>query len=658
MNEEQKNIINTIKLLGVDMISNAKSGHPGIVLGAAPIMYTLYANHLKFDTTNPNWINRDRFVLSAGHGSALLYATLYAAGFGIDIEDIYAFRSLNSKTPGHPEYGVTPGVDMSTGPLGQGLATAVGMAMAEKYLSALVSKEIKKQKLIDYYTYVLCGDGDLMEGISYEAASLAGLFGLGKLIVLYDSNNITLDSTKQKTTREDIIKRFTSIGWDVDYVKNGEDVTAIDKAINRAKRNLNRPTLIEVRTVIGRGSYNEGTNIVHGSPLSKDDVENLRRNMKMDTKPMEVLDEDIDKFRNIINKRLKKKNALWYEYFEEVKKTNTIDIQKLVSFFTEGMISLNFNAENFKIADNYHEELRESNSKIMNIIADRTPFFLGGSADLGSSCKTNLIKESDFSKNNPLGRNIYYGVREHAMAAITSGLAMSGLRPFCSTFLAFADYQKPAIRLAALMNLPVIYIYTHDSIGIGEDGPTHQPVEQLLMLRSIPNLDVYRPADINEVIGCWETIMSKRSPSALVISRSDLPIIAGTNGSKIAFGGYVIGESTPCDGVIISSGSELSLAAKVVEDLRIRGKNIRLVSMPSISLFKQQDKVYQDSVLPPNVKIAVIEASHPSSWTSFTDEENIVGVNTFGLSGHKEEVLTHFGFAFQPLLEKMLEIFK
>ncbi len=658
MNEEQRNIINTIKLLGIDMISNAKSGHPGIVLGAAPIMYTLFANHLKFDPTNPNWINRDRFVLSAGHGSALLYATLYAAGYGIDIEDIAAFRRLNSKTPGHPEYGVTPGVDMTTGPLGQGFASAVGMAMAEKYLSALVSKEIKKQRLIDHFTYVLCGDGDLMEGITYEAASLAGLYGLGKLIVLYDSNNITLDATKQKTVREDIIKRFSSIGWDIDYVRDGENVTAIDKAIARAKRNMNRPTLIEIRTVIGRGSYNEGTNIVHGSPLSKDDVENLRRNMKMDTKPLEVIEEDIDKFRVIINKRLKKKNALWYEYYDEVKKTNTIGIQKLVSFFEEGNISLNFKAENFKIADNYHEELRESNSKIMNIIAERTPFFLGGSADLGSSCKTNLVKESDYSKSNPLGRNIYYGVREHAMAAITSGLALSGLRPFCSTFLIFADYQKPAIRLATLMNIPVTYIYTHDTIAVGEDGPTHEPVEQLLMLRSIPNMIVYRPADINEVIGSWGTIMENKLPSSLVISKSDLPIIKGTDGTKVKLGGYVVGDASACEGVIISSGSELSLAQKVVEDLNIRGKKIRLVSMPSIEIFKNQSKEYQESVLPPNAKIAVIEASHPYSWTSFTALENIAGVDTFGLSGHKDEVLNHFGFTFQTMLEKMLDIFK
>ena len=657
MNDNVKNIINTIKLLGVDMISNAKSGHPGIVLGAAPIMYTLFANHLNINPQNPNWFNRDRFILSAGHGSALLYATLYAAGYDIDLEDIAYFRSINSKTPGHPEYGITPGVDVTTGPLGQGLATAVGIAMGERYLANLVSKEIKNQKLIDYYTYVLCGDGDLMEGISYEAASIAGLYRLRKLIVLYDSNDVTLDGKKSKSVKEDLLKRFDACNWHVEYVKDGDDVLAINKAITRAKRVTNKPSIIEIKTIIGKGSFNQGTNIVHGSPLSKDDLDNLRRMMKIDTKRLEVIEEDIDNFRKIINDRVSKKYKLWYEYYSEVKKTESSEIQRLITFFDNGDISLNFRSDNFKIADNYVEELRESNSKIMNIIASRTPFILGGSADLGSSCKTNLVKEDDFSRNNYGGRNIYYGVREHAMAAITNGLSLLNLRAYCSTFLSFSNYQLPSIRLAALMKVPAIYIFTHDSIAVGEDGPTHQPIEQLLMLRSIPNLVVYRPADINEVIGSWENILNNNDPVALVISKNELPIIKGSDATKVKFGGYIIGEEKPCDGVIIATGSEVNLAAKVIDDLKVRGKNVRLVSMVSIELFKKQNLEYQKSVIPDNVKVVVIEAGSHYSWGDFTTEDKMICLDRFGLSGHKDQVLDYFGFTEAKILEKCLKIF-
>jgi transketolase len=658
VNNDANNIINTIKLLAIDMIDVANSGHPGIVLDAAPIMYTLYANHLRIDPNNPNWINRDRFVMSCGHGSALLYATLFMAGYNISLEDLVRFRQIDSKTPGHPELNKTPGVDYTTGMLGEGFAAAVGMAMAEKYEEALINKSVTKQKLINHYVYCLVSDGDLEEGISYEAANLAGMYGLNNLIVLYDSNDVTLDGNLAKTSKENFIKRFDACDWNTDYVKDGSNIREIDKALNKAKRNKNRPTIIEIKTIIGKDSFNQGSNIVHGKPLSKDDIINLHQIYKINTSKFEVTTKYVDEFRDTINKRMAKSIMLWKEYAETFHNTNYPDVQILDQFFLNNKISLNFDANNFKIQSNYQDDLRESNSQIMNIIASRTPFFIGGSADLGVSCKTNLIKYSDFGFNNYMGRNIYFGIREHAMGAIINGMATYHLRPFASTFLVFSDYLKASIRNAALMKIPATYIFTNDAVNVGEDGPTHEPVEQLATLRNIPDLDVYRPGDINEVIGSWDAIMKLAKPAALVISKQNIHVLGGTNGSATLKGGYIVKkEKAQIDGIIIATGSELMTALLVENSLKDK-YDLRIVSMPCQELFLRQDATYQNLILPPGNKIIVIEAATNNNWIKFTTNDNIIGINNFGYSGKPNDVLKKMQFDTPSIINKVKELLK
>jgi transketolase len=658
VNNDANNIINTIKLLAIDMIDVANSGHPGIVLGAAPIMYTLYANHLRIDPSNPNWVNRDRFVMSCGHGSALLYATLFMAGYNISLEDLVRFRQIDSKTPGHPELNKTPGVDYTTGLLGEGFAAAVGMAMAEKYLEATINKSVQNQKLINHYVYCLVSDGDLEEGISYEAANLAGLYGLNNLIVLYDSNDITLDNNLAKTSKENLIKRFDACNWNTDYVKDGTNIKEIDKAIEKAKRNKNFPTIIEIKTIIGKDSFNQGTNIVHGKPLSKDDINSLHQIFKLNTGKFEVTTKYLDEFRKMINDRMAKPLKLWHEYQETFHNTNYPDVQVIDQFLMNNKLSLNFDAKNFKIQNNYQDDLRESNSQIMNIIASRTPFFLGGSADLGASCKTNLIKYSDFASNNYLGKNIYYGIREHAMGAITNGIATYHLRPFASTFLVFSDELKASLRLVAMMQVPATYIFTNDSVNVGEDGPTHEPVEQLANLRAIPNLDVYRPGDINEVIGSWDAIMKLARPAALIISRQNIHVLGGTDGTSALKGGYIVKkEDSKIDGIIIATGSELTTAL-IIENTLKEVYDLRIVSMPCQELFLRQDATYQNTILPPGNKIIVIEASTNGNWVRFTNNDNIIGINDFGYSGKPDDVLKKMQFDVNSITNKVKELLK
>ena len=658
MIDDAYDIINTMKLLSIDMIDAAGSGHPGIVLGAAPILYTLYANHLRINPKDPNWVNRDRFVMSCGHGSALLYSTLFMAGYGLSLEDLVRFRGIDSITPGHPELGKTPGVDYTTGMLGQGFAAAVGMAMAEKYLEATIDKSVKGQKLINHNIYVLVSDGDLQEGISYEAANIAGLYNLNNLIVLYDSNDVTLDNALNKSSRENTLKRFDACGWNTDFIKDGSNIKEIDKALYRAKRNKKGPTIIEIKTIIGKDSFNQGTNIVHGRPLSRDDIDNLHQLYGLDTSKFEVTTKYVDEFRKVIEKRMKKEIQLWGEYKDEFNRSSYNDVVALAKFFNDKNISLNFDASNFRIQNDYAEELRDSNSKIMNIIADRTPFFIGGSADLSGSCKTTLLKYNDFDGVTYSGRNINFGIREHAMGAIINGLATYGLRSFSSTFLAFADYMKPAIRLASLMKLPSTFIFTHDSISVGEDGPTHEPVEQLSMLRSIPNLNVYRPADINEVIGCWSIITKLHDPSALVVSKSKIHILKGTNSLETSKGGYVLRkENSKIDGIIVASGSEVTSALIIANDLSDQF-DIRVVSMPCQELFLKQDSSYKDSVIPKNTKVICLEASTRNNWLRFTNYENIIGIDEFGASGKPEHVLSKYHLDINSLEAKVTELLR
>ena len=646
--------INSIKVLALDMIDKAGSGHPGIVLGAAPIIYALYKDHLKAIPSNSNWINRDRFVLSAGHGSALLYSLLYHAGYDIDIEELKHFRELNSLTPGHPEYRVTPGVDASTGPLGEGIGMAVGMALAERYLRTISNIEKKNSNLIDYYTYCLCGDGDLMEGVSYEALSFASAQNLNKLIILYDCNHVSLDSDTTNTFTEDIEIRFEALNFNILNVKNGNDYNEISKAIKQAKKS-NRPTIIICNTTIGKDSLLEGTNKVHGKPLSKEDLNSIKTKYKITNESFTVSQEVLNYFQNTINTRVGEAYKKWEEEYISIKESDNIGLHSLINLLERNTFVIDFDDTKFKISDEYNEELRESNHKIMNFISPKNPFFLGGSADLSSSCKTNLDKSSIQSEDNPVGKNIYFGVREHAMGAILNGMALSNLKVFGSTFLSFSDYQKPAIRMSALMNLPVTYIFTHDSVYVGPDGPTHEPVEQLTMLRTIPNFITFRPADINEIMGSWEYILKNNCATALVISKEKRSKNKNTNAKFVKYGAYMIRkEKYHLDGIIIATGSEVEMAMDISKELFTMGIDTRVVSMPSMELFLKQNPKYEEQLLPKDVPTFVIEAGSSIIWNRFaTKPEYIFGVNRFGMSGKTDEVIRYLKIDKNTILEKI-----
>ena len=646
--------INSIKVLALDMIDKAGSGHPGIVLGAAPIIYALYKDHLKAIPSNSNWINRDRFVLSAGHGSALLYSLLYHAGYDIDIEELKHFRELNSLTPGHPEYRVTPGVDASTGPLGEGIGMAVGMALAERYLRTISNIEKKNSNLIDYYTYCLCGDGDLMEGVSYEALSFASAQNLNKLIILYDCNHVSLDSDTTNTFTEDIEIRFEALNFNILNVKNGNDYNEISKAIKQAKKS-NRPTIIICNTTIGKDSLLEGTNKVHGKPLSKEDLNSIKTKYKITNESFTVSQEVLNYFQNTINTRVEEAYKKWEEEYISIKESDNIGLHSLINLLERNTFVIDFDDTKFKISDEYNEELRESNHKIMNFISPKNPFFLGGSADLSSSFKTNLDKSSIQSEDNPVGKNIYFGVREHAMGAILNGMALSNLKVFGSTFLSFSDYQKPAIRMSALMNLPVTYIFTHDSVYVGPDGPTHEPVEHLTMLRTIPNFITFRPADINEIMGSWEYILKNNCPTALVISKEKRSKNKNTNAKFVKYGAYMIRkEKYHLDGIIIATGSEVEMAMDISKELFTMGIDTRVVSMPSMELFLKQNPKYEEQLLPKDVPTFVIEAGSSIIWNRFaTKPEYIFGVNRFGMSGKTDEVIRYLKIDKNTILEKI-----
>ncbi len=650
--------LNSIKILALDMINKAGSGHPGIVLGAAPILYALYKEQIDVIPSNPNWINRDRFVMSAGHGSALLYSMLYHMGYNIDLEELKHFREISSLTPGHPEVKVTPGVDVSTGPLGQGVGMAVGIALAERYLNAIVNIEDKNSSLIDYYTYCLCGDGDLMEGISYEALSFASTQNLNKLILLYDKNNVSLDSDTKKTFTEDIEIRFEALDFNIINVKNGSDYKEISKAIKSAKKS-DRPSIIICNTVIGKDSKLEGTNAVHGKPLDNEDLMNIRSKYKMTTEPFEMKREVLDYLQNYINKRVSKKYLEWQEEYTNIKEENS-NLHMLVNLLERNAFVIDFDDTKFKISDEYREALRESNHKIMNFISPKSPFFLGGSADLSSSCKTNLDKSTIQSEENPVGKNIYFGVREHAMGAILNGMALSNLKVFGSTFLSFSDYLKPAIRMSALMNLPVTYIFTHDSVYVGQDGPTHEPIEQLSMLRTIPNFITFRPADINEIMGSWEYILKNNCPTALVISKEERNKQKNTNAKFVKYGAYMVRkEKYHLDGIIIATGQELEMAMEISRDLFTLGIDTRVVSMPSMELFLKQNPKYEEQLLPKDVPTFVIEAGSSLIWNRFASKpEYIFGVNKFGMSGKTEDVVKYLKIDKNTILEKIANYLK
>ena len=656
MSKLDKEIINNIKMLGIDMINIAGSGHPGVVLSLTPLLYTLYKNHLNIRPKEPSWINRDRLVLSNGHASAALYATLHVAGFDIGIDDLKDFRRINSITPGHPETKVTPGVDVSTGPLGQGIANAVGMALAERYLNSLVKKVDSKNKLIDYYTYCICSDGDLMEGISYEALSFASKQNLNKLIIIYESNKISLDGNIDNTFTENIEDRFLSLDIDVINVKNGNNLNSIDDAINEAKSNK-RPTLIILNTILGKDSLLENTNKVHGKPLTENDIVNLRNKYKI-TSSFEVKDEYYEKMQQDIKKRMAKVNEKWNACYE--KSCQVSKLNGIITSLKTGNLNFDFNSENYKMSDSYSEGIREGNNKIFNLFANKSDFILCGSADVSSSTKLLINKEGLMSDRNPLNRNIAFGVREHAMAAIANGISLSNIKVFISTYLAFADYLKPAMRMSALMNLPVTYVFTHDSVKIGYDGPTHEPIEQLSSLRLIPNLITIRPADINEVLGTYEYISKHNRPVCIILGNEEQKKLPNTNPKYVSVGAYPVKmEKENLNAIFIATGSEVSLALKIANDLKIYGLDIRVVSMPSVELFLSQNSKYEMQLLPKSIKTFVFEFGNELIWNRFTiGPEYIFGINQFGKSGRPNEVLNEFNLDEDAIKSKIIELMK
>lgn len=661
-----KEIISNIRSLGIDMINNVKSGHPGIALGAAPIIYTLYAKHMNININDINWLNRDRFIMSAGHGSALLYATLYMAGFNLTIDDLKDFRKGGSKTPGHPEYRVTPGVDMTTGPLGQGFATAVGMALASKKLQKELTypthnKFEKECSLINHNIYVLCSDGDIMEGVSSEAASIAGTLELDNLIVLYDSNDITLSGNCSLTFKENVLEKFKAMGWNTEYVKNGEDIKAIDKAIENAKHS-NKPTIIEIKTVIGKGSILEGTNEIHGKVLSDEDYNQLKQKLNMPKNPFYVSEEARRNFIDQITKRSSKKYDEWsknYKDFNAGLITNKIDDY---NFLFNKDAYINILDHEFNLNIDKKEATRFINQKIMIEIARMLPNFIGGSADLAKSTGTYLEHFGDINKkDNYNGRNIWFGVREHAMGSILNGLAMYNYKVFGSTFLSFSDYMKPAIRMTCLLNLPVIYIFSHDSIYIGHDGPTHQPVEQLAMLRSTPNLNVYRPSDAKELIGCWHCMLNLNKPNALILSRHEVEQIPFSKSNLVIKGAYILKQEIKnIDAIIIASGTEVQTALYIARDLYQSYKlDLRVVSMPCMELFLKESEEYQEMVLPKGFKKIVIEAGCSYGLNRFVYNDNyLFTVNNYGISGSKEEVLKYENFDYETIKDGILKLLR
>lgn len=646
----EEKIIGEIKSLGLDMVEEAGSGHPGIVLGAAPILYTLYLNHLRFDASNPNFYNRDRFIMSAGHGSSLLYSILYFAGYDLSLDDLKAFRRLNSKTPGHPEYKKTPGVEMTTGPLGQGFATAVGYAIAEKHTEALINK---KEKVIDYNIYCLCGDGDLMEGVSYEAASLAGSLKLDNLIVLYDSNKTTMDGKIDNVFDEDITKRFESMNWNV--LTTSDEPQDIDDAIIKAKE-ADKPTIIQVATTIGKDSSLADSNKSHSGCFDKEEISKIKTTLGVRDIPFTISNEAVEEFRSYIKER----NKDLVTNFDEIKEMLDEEKMCILNKLINPDKSIKLTTLDYTKPDDNEELLRISANKVLNSYSLISPLIIGGNADTSSSTKIYLNELTPFTKDNYIGRNINFGVREHAMASIANGLALAGYRPFVSTFLSFSDYLKPALRLTALMDLPVTYIFTHDSISIGQDGPTHQPVEQLVSLRAIPNMEVFRPADSNEVIGSFKTIYENNSPSSLIIGRDSIKILESTSISATSKGGYIVhNEERKLDGVIIATGEEVTLALEVMQLLKEKGYDLRVVSMPSIERYNNLTKEEKEELLPLGVKKFVIEKGSSYSWYSFVYKDSyLFTLDKFGASGKTEEVNSFYGFTKEEISLKIEALLK
>ena len=659
MNIEEMSV-NAIRVLSADAIQKANSGHPGLPLGTAPVAYELFAKHMNYNPHNPDWVNRDRFVLSGGHGSMLLYSLFHLFGIGnLSLEEVKNFRQFGSLTPGHPEYGHTVGVEATTGPLGQGMAMAVGMAMAEAHLSSVFNKE--GFPVVDHYTYVLGGDGCMMEGISSECFSLAGTLGLSKLIVFYDSNNISIEGSTDIAFTEDVVTRFKAFGFQTIEVEDGNDLEAIGKAIEEAKADKTRPSLIKVNTLIGYGCpAKQGKASAHGEPLGVDNVAALKENINWPCKgDFEVPKEVYDHYKELADNMAKaedKWNELFAAYVEKYP-----EMKELWDNYFDGYdMSDLFNSDEYWAKGDKPEATRSTSGTILNMIKKAMPNLIGGSADLAPSNKTNMKDAGDFSKDNYAGTNLHFGVREQAMAAIGNGLALhGGLKAFVATFFVFSDYVKPMARLSALMKLPLTYVFTHDSIGVGEDGPTHEPIEQLAAFRSLPDFTVFRPCDRTETAAAWMyAVENECGPTGLVLTRQNLPQMEGSSKDALK-GGYVIAESEKAvpDAIIIASGSEVSLAVNAKEELKKSGIDVRVVSMPSMELFDKQSAEYKESVLPNAVRKRVaVEALSDFGWYKYVGlDGKVIAMEGFGASGPAATLFEHFGFTVDNVVKTVKE---
>ena len=649
--------VNAIKVLGVDAINKAKSGHPGVVMGAAPMAYSLFAKHLRVNPKKTDWINRDRFVLSAGHGSMLLYSLLHLSGFeDVSLEEVKNFRQWGSKTPGHPEFGHTKGVDATTGPLGQGISTAVGMALAERYLAAKYNKE--GYELFDHYTYVICGDGDIMEGVASEAASFAAVQKLNKLVVLYDSNDICLDGETRDAFSENVRNRYEAYGWNTILVEDGADVEAVNVAIEKAKQS-DKPTLIEVKTIIGAGSPNkQGTNGVHGAPLGEEETTLFRKEIGWNYEPFEIPEEVYADFKVNVADRGETANNEWEKLYNEYKEKFpelAAELEEVLS--REDIKHLSKESFSFKNVGEA-QATRNSSQDAINSIAKVLPTFFGGSADLSHSNMTFIKGEGLQDDAHRTERNIQFGVREFAMATVLNGMMLhGGVRVFGGTFFVFSDYLKAALRLSALQNLPVTYVFTHDSIAVGEDGPTHEPIEHLASLRTIPNTYVFRPADATETQAAWYLAQNVNDkPTSIVLTRQNLPVLENSSFEKVAKGAYVVYEtSSDFDTILIATGSEVALAISVAQELEREGVKVRVVSMPSIELFEEQTSEYKEALLPRSIRRRVsLEMGNTALWYKYVGLDGLaIGIDKFGASAPANKVIEEYGFSVEKVVARI-----
>ncbi|MBR1968696.1 MAG: transketolase [Clostridia bacterium] len=656
MQDVKQLTVNAIRVLSAEAIQKANSGHPGLPLGAAPIGYAAFTN-MTFNPKDTAFDNRDRFVLSAGHGSMLDYALYYLFGFGLTKEDIMNFRQLGSKTAGHPEYGVCPGVETSTGPLGQGIANAVGMAIAEDYLAQKFNKE--GFPIVDHYTYALCGDGCMQEGIENEAASLAGSLKLGKLIVLYDDNDITIEGNTDITFTENVGKRHEALGWQVINVKDANDIGALNRAIKKAKAEKEKPSLIIIKSVIGYGSHLAGKASCHGAPLGEEGVATLKKNLDYNYAPFEVPEEVFKHCKKFASKGRRAQKA-WKEMFKAYAEKYPELAKEYIAWKKKELPDLKAIEELWQFEKD--DASRGYSNTVLNKLAKYVPSLIGGSADLGPANKSTMKSRGDYLPTDKTGSNMHFGIREHAMAAIVNGMYLhGGLIPYCATFAVFSDYMKNAMRMSAIMELPVIYILSHDSIGVGEDGPTHQPIEHLAGLRAMPNMKIYRPADGRETTASWIAALTGKEPSCIVVSRQTLPQLEGT-GEKAFKGGYILADSAKKnpDVILIATGSEVNLAVSAKAELATKGIDARVVSMPCVEDFEKQSEKYKESVLPKAIRARVaIEAGSPMCWYKYVGMDGkIIGMETFGESAPAKKLFDKYGFTVENVVNAAMEVVK